>query len=55
MRSYCQDFKRSSPFCNDTSSGAREQFNALTSFVDASNVYGSMADLTATLRYGKGI
>ena len=33
---------RSVPFCEERLSGAkREQFNDITAFVDASNVYGS--------------
>ena len=35
-------FRRSVPFCEERLSGSqREQFNDITAFVDASNVYGS--------------
>ena len=49
----CLDFKRSQPFpCNYTHlrPHKREQFNVLTSFTDASNVYGSTLEKQHAVR-----
>ncbi|XP_040563712.1 salivary peroxidase/catechol oxidase [Lepeophtheirus salmonis] len=43
----CLELTRSEKFCN---SRPRQQFNAVTSFVDASNVYGSEEELAKELR-----
>ncbi|XP_064379561.1 myeloperoxidase-like isoform X1 [Dromaius novaehollandiae] len=45
----CIPFFRSAPAC-DSSKGIREQINALTSFLDASMVYGSEVPLANRLR-----
>lgn len=45
----CLEFTRSEAFCMDLS-GKREQFNSITAFIDASNVYGSDADRNGLLR-----
>ena len=44
----CLPFTRSDPFC--TGGPVREQFNALTSFIDGSNVYGSDEETAIKLR-----
>ena len=47
---------RSVPFCEGHGTGARNQFNAITAFVDASNVYGSTDSVAKSLRtYGGGM
>uniref|UniRef100_A0A452VDV9 Myeloperoxidase n=1 Tax=Ursus maritimus TaxID=29073 RepID=A0A452VDV9_URSMA len=46
----CIPFFRSSPACTDSNFTIRNQINALTSFVDASMVYGSEDPLAAKLR-----
>ena len=43
------EFTRSTPFCPDHTN-VREQFNALTSFVDGSNIYGSDYETASLLR-----
>jgi len=43
----CQNFVRSTPVCN---LNTREQYNEITSFVDASMVYGSDIETAAILR-----
>jgi hypothetical protein len=43
----CLNLIRSTPVCNGNT---REQYNDLTSFVDASNIYGSDKDHAAILR-----
>ena len=45
----CIELRRSCAFC-ENNSGVREQFNALTAFVDASNVYGETDQLAMDLR-----
>ena len=45
---HCLPFTRSDPFC--TGGPVREQFNALTSFIDGSNVYGSDEETAIKLR-----
>ncbi len=45
----CLEFTRSEAFCIDLS-GKREQLNAITAFIDASNVYGSDAERNGKLR-----
>ena len=46
-----QDFKRSQPHpCEYTEGGIRDQFNLITSFVDASQVYGSENSVAISLR-----
>ena len=47
----CLQFTRSTAFCEGLSS-PREQMNAITAFVDASNVYGSSNETSALLRSG---
>ncbi len=49
----CADFKRSTAFCRGEL-GFREQMNAITAFVDASNVYGSDDETAARLRTLRG-
>ena len=48
----CHSFTRSDSRC-DTRSRVREQFNAITAYIDGSNVYGSDADTAAGLRLGQ--
>ena len=43
----CLNFVRSRPVCRST---VREQFNEITAFVDASNIYGSELEHSALLR-----
>ncbi len=45
----CLEFTRSVAYCEENE-GARQQVNGITSFVDASNVYGSDDDTAALLR-----
>ena len=47
----CLEFTRSEEFCSQE---PREQMNAITAFVDASNVYGSDDDTATTLRTLEG-
>jgi len=47
----CMNLVRSTPVCQQS---VRQQFNRLTSFVDASNVYGSSREHAAVLRRYKG-
>lgn len=51
---YCMEVKRSAPvFCPDATSegrSVRQQTNGLTSFIDASNVYGSTVERQKELR-----
>ncbi len=49
----CFSLPRSSPHC-PSSLGFREQRNEITSFVDASSVYGSNAETARELREGEG-
>ena len=53
----CMEFTRSSPSCGSGSTSVffedlqqREQVNRLTSYIDASQVYGSNADFATSLR-----
>ncbi len=50
----CLDFERSLVFCGETTRGVRQQMNALSAFVDASNVYGSMSNRSLSLRQLQG-
>ena len=52
----CLFFPRSIPSCNFEKGrhGPREQFNALTPYIDASNVYGSSDEVANALREFKG-
>ena len=45
----CLEFSRSVAYCEENG-GARQQLNGITSFVDASNVYGSDDDTALALR-----
>ena len=45
----CLDFHRSLAYCEENGD-PRQQFNAITHFVDASNVYASDPDIAAKLR-----
>ena len=45
----CLEFSRSVAYCEENG-GARQQINGITSFVDASNVYGSDDETAAALR-----
>jgi len=45
----CMDFSRSEAWCEDNE-GKREQFNAITAYLDSSNVYGSDDVTAANLR-----
>ena len=47
----CLEFTRSTPFCQQQSQ-VREQFNDITAFIDASNVYGSEEETARRLRRG---
>ena len=47
-KSSCHPFTRSEAIC--TEDGSREQFNAITSFIDASNIYGSDNETAQKLR-----
>ena len=52
----CHPFARSLPACDDSPPaqlGPREQINALTSWIDGSQVYGSRQNLQDRLRYGR--
>ncbi|XP_012861215.1 eosinophil peroxidase [Echinops telfairi] len=49
-QSDCIPFFRSAPSCPQDKNAVRNQINALTSFVDASMVYGSQVDLALRLR-----
>ena len=44
---HCLNFVRSRPVCR---SKTREQFNEISSYIDASNVYGSEQEYSAILR-----
>ena len=48
----CLPLTRSDPFCHGDP--VREQFNALTAFIDGSNVYGSDQETAAKLREFSG-
>ena len=50
---HCFPFARSVAFCHELSLG-REQFNGITAFVDASNVYGSGVATAELLREFEG-
>ena len=51
---YCMNFRRSSPVFCPIDSPQREQINGITSFIDASNVYGSADDDFTALRDNDG-
>ncbi len=51
----CLEFTRSEPFCEENESKFRRQFNAITAFVDASNVYGSDQETADGLREFQGV
>ena len=54
----CLEFTRSTGFCDEDSdldSETHEQLNAITAFVDASNVYGSSVDDSNNLRAFDGL
>ena len=52
--SNCHDFVRSAPHCS--SSSVRQQFNAITAFLDGSQIYGSEDNLQPFLRsYKNGL
>ena len=48
----CLPLTRSDPFC--TGEPVREQFNALTAFIDGSNIYGSDEETATRLRLLSG-
>ncbi|XP_014680354.1 PREDICTED: eosinophil peroxidase-like, partial [Priapulus caudatus] len=50
---HCMAFARSSPI-TDKKFGPRQQMNQITSFIDASNVYGSTMCRKEQLREGRG-
>lgn len=52
----CMNFVRSSPSpLEDCALGPRDQINQITSYIDASNVYGSTEQYLSSLRlYSKG-
>ena len=52
----CMFFPRSVPSCDhaDGEFPPRDQFNAITHYIDASNVYGSSEEVASALREGKG-
>ena len=52
-RQNCIPFSRSSPYCFEayiTNNASREQFNALTAYLDLSSVYGSERNISERLR-----
>ena len=48
----CHEFVRSSPHCS--SPGVRQQLNAITAYIDGSQIYGSDAATAAALRQNFG-
>ena len=53
MKQNCIPFTRSNPYCYvgyTQGHGPREQFNALTAFLDLSSVYGSEKNISNALR-----
>jgi hypothetical protein len=46
----CLEFSRSLEYCEENHGQAREQVNGITSFIDASNIYGSDDSTTDSLR-----
>ena len=50
INQFCIPFSRSDHLCDVGESSVKEQFNALTSFLDMSAIYGSEKDVSIPLR-----
>ncbi|XP_059079533.1 myeloperoxidase-like isoform X2 [Tigriopus californicus] len=47
---FCFEFVRSTPFCQESPYHVREQMNAITAYVDGSQIYGSDVERAISLR-----